>query len=148
MTTPDIQDRKSTRLNSSHIQISYAVFCLKKKQDLTFVDGAEAEDYARAHGGTSLAPRHVRLTSSSVADLPGFGEGRWWVQDLPASLPRRLIPDSAEDVLDLCAAPGGKTMQLASAGHRVAAVDASGSRLGRLQENLQRTHLHARLIEA
>ena len=116
--------------------------------DLTFVDDAEAQDYALARGGASLAPRHVRLTSSSVADLPGFGQGRWWVQDLAASLPARLIPDTAEDVLDLCAAPGGKTMQLAAAGHRVTAVDASGSRLGRLQENLQRTQLDAQLIEA
>ena len=61
--------------------------------------------------------------------LPGFGEGRWWVQDLAASLPARLIPAGAEEVLDLCAAPGGKTMQLAAAGHRVTAVDASKSRL-------------------
>jgi 16S rRNA (cytosine967-C5)-methyltransferase len=80
--------------------------------------------------------------------LPGFNEGRWWVQDLAASLPARLIPADAEDVLDLCAAPGGKTMQLAAAGHRVTAVDASKSRLARLRENLQRTHLDAELIEA
>ena len=71
--------------------------------------------------------------------LPGFGGGRWWVQDLAASLPARLIPADAQDVLDLCAAPGGKTMQLAAAGHRVTAVDASESRLGRLRENLERT---------
>ena len=51
----------------------------------------------REHGGISLAPRHVRLESASVADLPGFGEGRWWVQDLAASLPARLIPAGAAD---------------------------------------------------
>ena len=91
---------------------------------------------------------HVRLESTSVAELPGFGEGRWWVQDLAASLPARLIPADAKDVLDLCAAPGGKTMQLAAAGHAVTAVDASESRLGRLRENLERTHLDAELVEA
>jgi 16S rRNA (cytosine967-C5)-methyltransferase len=90
----------------------------------------------------------VRLQSSSVSELAGFGEGRWWVQDLAASLPARLIPAEAKHVLDLCAAPGGKTMQLAAAGHRVTALDASGSRLARLRENLQRTHLEAKLVEA
>jgi 16S rRNA (cytosine967-C5)-methyltransferase len=116
--------------------------------DLTFADPGEVQAYAQAHGGKSLAPRHVRIGSTAVADLPGFGEGRWWVQDLAASLPARLIEGEAKQVLDLCAAPGGKTMQLAAAGHAVSAVDASGSRLGRLRENLDRTHLDARLIEA
>jgi 16S rRNA (cytosine967-C5)-methyltransferase len=116
--------------------------------DLSFADDLEAQAYAAEHGDTSLAPRHVRLQSSSVTELAGFGEGRWWVQDLAASLPARLIPAGAEEVLDLCAAPGGKTMQLAAAGHRVMAVDASQSRLGRLRENLQRTHLDAELIAA
>src|SRR5205823_1230875 len=80
-------------------------------------------------------------------DLPGFGDGRWWVQDLAASLPARLIPQEATRVLDLCAAPGGKTMQLAAAGHRVTSVDSSKSRLARLRENLERTHLAAELAE-
>ncbi|HEY6663304.1 MAG TPA: RsmB/NOP family class I SAM-dependent RNA methyltransferase [Sphingomicrobium sp.] len=112
--------------------------------DLTFADDGEAQGF----GGTSLAPRHVRLESSSVADLPGFGEGRWWVQDLAASLPARLVPDGTTDVLDLCAAPGGKTMQLAAAGHRVTSVDASPNRLERLRENLGRTQLDAELVRA
>jgi 16S rRNA (cytosine967-C5)-methyltransferase len=83
-----------------------------------------------------------------VTELAGFGEGRWWVQDLAASFPARLIPPEPTDVLDLCAAPGGKTMQLASSGHNVTAVDSSESRLGRLRENLDRTHLRAELVEA
>jgi 16S rRNA (cytosine967-C5)-methyltransferase len=116
--------------------------------DLSFAEDAEAQDYARAHGGVSLAPRHLRLASSSVAELPGFGSGRWWVQDLAASLPARAIPDDSADVLDLCAAPGGKTMQLAAAGHGVTAVDSSESRLRRLRDNLQRTHLAANLVTA
>jgi 16S rRNA (cytosine967-C5)-methyltransferase len=111
--------------------------------DLTFADDADA----RAFEGTSLAPRHVRIESASVTALPGFGEGRWWVQDLAASLPARLVPVNASTVLDLCAAPGGKTMQLAAAGHDVTAVDLSQSRLARLRENLDRTQLAATLVE-
>lgn len=114
--------------------------------DLSFVDDAEAKTFT---DGKSIAPRHVRLhDAGSVAELPGFGEGRWWVQDLAASLPARLIPASAGDVLDLCAAPGGKTMQLAAAGRRVTAVDQSESRLNRLRENLERTGLEAKLVTA
>jgi 16S rRNA (cytosine967-C5)-methyltransferase len=116
--------------------------------DLTFADDSEAQHYAAENEGISLAPKHVRLQSSSVADLPGFGAGRWWVQDLAASLPARLVPAGANDMLDLCAAPGGKSMQLAAAGHKVTAVDSSKSRLGRLRENLERTHLEAELVEA
>ena len=116
--------------------------------DLSFADDAAAKAHAQQHGGASLAPRHVRLPSSSVADLAGFGEGGWWVQDLAASLPARLMPAEAADVLDLCAAPGGKTMQLAAAGHRVTSLDSSESRLGRLRANLDRTHLAADLVTA
>ena len=116
--------------------------------DLSFTDDAEAKAYAAEHGGTSLAANHVRLSSSSVADLPGFGGGRWWVQDLAASLPTRLIPAAAAEVLDLCAAPGGKTMQLAAAAHRVTSVDSSESRLARLSDNLRRTGLAADLVTA
>src|SRR5437763_9259430 len=116
--------------------------------DLGFADDAEAQAYAVENDGMSLAPRHVRLQSSSVADLPGFGDGRWWVQDLAASLPARLVPAEASQVLDLCAAPGGKTMQLAAAGHQTTSVDASQNRLARLRENLVRTHLRAQLVPA
>lgn len=116
--------------------------------DLSFTDLAMAEGYSNAHGGLSLAPRHVRLESSAVAELPGYDSGDWWVQDLAASLPARLIPKDAQRVLDLCAAPGGKTMQLAAMGHEVTAVDSSESRLGRLRENLERTHLKANLVTA
>jgi 16S rRNA (cytosine967-C5)-methyltransferase len=116
--------------------------------DLSFADDEEAQDYASACGGTSLAPNHVRLESSPVAALPGYEGGRWWVQDLAASLPARTIPGVATDVLDLCAAPGGKTMQLAAAGQKVTSVDFSKSRLGRLRDNLDRTNLKACLVEA
>ena len=100
--------------------------------------------------GVSLAPGHVRIPAQSrIADLPGYTEGHWWVQDLAASLPARLLgPGKGRHVLDLCAAPGGKTLQLAAAGWQVTAVDSSGARLNRLRENLARTQLHADVIEA
>jgi 16S rRNA (cytosine967-C5)-methyltransferase len=86
---------------------------------------------------------------SSIVDLPGFNEGAWWVQDAAAALPARLLGDvSGMDVIDLCAAPGGKTMELAAAGARVIAVDRSQKRLKRVQQNLQRTHLSAKIITA
>ncbi|MDQ3470806.1 MAG: RsmB/NOP family class I SAM-dependent RNA methyltransferase [Pseudomonadota bacterium] len=115
--------------------------------DLTFANGKAAEAYAAANGGVSLALEHVRLADSgAVPSLTGFSEGGWWVQDLAASLPARLIPRDAADVLDLCSAPGGKAMQLAAAGHRVTALDSSDSRLRRLSENLERTGLAADLV--
>jgi 16S rRNA (cytosine967-C5)-methyltransferase len=117
--------------------------------DLSFADDEQANAFAATQGGVSLASRHVRLVDSgAVPDLPGFGEGSWWVQDLAASLPARLIPRDGGEVLDLCAAPGGKTMQMAAGGNRVTAVDQSESRLRRLRENLDRTGLDAELVTA
>ncbi|HVY84974.1 MAG TPA: RsmB/NOP family class I SAM-dependent RNA methyltransferase, partial [Caulobacterales bacterium] len=89
----------------------------------------------------------VRIAGAQVDALAGFAEGDWWVQDAAAALPARLLGDVRErDVLDLCAAPGGKTLQLASAGARVTAVDKSAERLQRLEENLRRTKLRADVI--
>jgi 16S rRNA (cytosine967-C5)-methyltransferase len=80
--------------------------------------------------------------------MPGYREGGWWVQDLAASLPARLLgTGDGRRVLDLCAAPGGKTMQLAAAGWDVVAVDASAKRLGRLSDNLDRTGLTAQVVQ-
>jgi 16S rRNA (cytosine967-C5)-methyltransferase len=85
----------------------------------------------------------------SVTELQGFNEGAWWVQDLAASLPARLLGNvDGLDVIDLCAAPGGKTMELAAAGGRVIAVDRSAKRLERVRQNLDRTHLSAQLVVA
>ena len=76
------------------------------------------------------------------SELPGFAEGAWWVQDAAASLPVRLLGDIAgKRVADLCAAPGGKTLQLAAAGARVTAVDISARRMTRLGDNLARAGL-------
>jgi 16S rRNA (cytosine967-C5)-methyltransferase len=114
--------------------------------DLSFADLAQADSFPL---GVSLAPRHRRITDAgAITELPEFGSGQWWVQDLAASLPARLAPTQPCDVLDLCAAPGGKTMQLAAAGHRVTALDHSESRLARLRSNLDRTGLQADLVTA
>ncbi|HEY9078548.1 RsmB/NOP family class I SAM-dependent RNA methyltransferase [Magnetovibrio sp.] len=84
-----------------------------------------------------------------ITSLPGFEEGAWWIQDMAASLPARLLGNVCElDVIDLCAAPGGKTMELAAAGARVIAVDRSDKRLERVADNLKRTKLSAKLITA
>jgi 16S rRNA (cytosine967-C5)-methyltransferase len=99
--------------------------------------------------GTTLLPRHRRLPAfATVTELPGFAEGEWWVQDLAASLPARLLGDGPGTALDLCAAPGGKTLQLAAAGWDVTALDVSEKRLARLSENLERTGLSAKVIAA
>ena len=100
--------------------------------------------------GISLMPGHLRLArGTAVAGLTGYGEGKWWVQDISASMPARLLgAGEGRTVLDLCAAPGGKTMQLASAGWDVTAIDVSESRLARLFENLARTGLAAKVIAA
>jgi 16S rRNA (cytosine967-C5)-methyltransferase len=145
---PEVEQRWLEAWGEAAVEAARRQIARRPPLDLSFAEDAEARAYADAHGGVSLAPRHVRLESASVADLPGFDGGRWWVQDLAASLPARLIPGDAVEVLDLCAAPGGKTMQLGAAGHGVTAVDSSQSRLGRLRENLDRTNLKAELVEA
>lgn len=144
----EVEDRWRAAWNEEAVEAARRQISVRPPLDLTFAEAAEAQAYAAQNGGVSLAPAHVRLASTSVPALAGFGEGGWWVQDLAASLPARLIQGKERDVLDLCAAPGGKTMQLAAAAHRVTSLDSSGSRLGRLRENLQRTHLEASLVEA
>jgi 16S rRNA (cytosine967-C5)-methyltransferase len=97
--------------------------------------------------GVSLAPGHLRLTAAGrVTELPGFDDGAFWVQDISASLPARLIGAGPGRALDLCAAPGGKTMQLAAGGWEVTAVDMADQRLKRVRENLARTKLKAKLV--
>ena len=99
--------------------------------------------------GETLLPNHVRLRDAEpVPELAGYAEGGWWVQDVAASLPARLLGPGAGTVLDLCAAPGGKTLQLAAAGWAVTAVDSSQSRLARLRDNLRRTGLSAEVVRA
>ncbi len=106
-------------------------------------------DHATGPEGESLAVGHVRIASGNVAAFPGYEEGHFWVQNLAAQIPARLLgPGSGKTVLDLCAAPGGKTMQLAAAGWSVIAVESNVRRIERLRENLARTHLSAEIVHA
>ena len=100
-------------------------------------------------GAETLPTGSLRLMQAQVTALPGYGTGDWWVQDAAAALPVKLLGDvTGLRVLDLCAAPGGKTMQLAAAGADVTALDLSGPRLKRVEENLARTGLSATLVTA
>ena len=111
---------------------------------------SDAESWAQRLRGRVLPTGTVRtVTQGHVALLPGYHEGAWWVQDAAAALPARLFGDVAgKQVADLCAAPGGKTAQLAQAGARVTAVDRSANRLVRVRENLARLGLAAEMVAA
>jgi 16S rRNA (cytosine967-C5)-methyltransferase len=118
--------------------------------DLTPRDPEDAAAIAAAVGGSVLPTGSIRVPQGfKVAAAQGFTVGRWWVQDAAAALPARLLGDvKGKLVFDLCAAPGGKTMQLAAAGAEVVAVDSDGSRLKIVAENLARTGLAAETIKA
>ncbi|HAG35778.1 MAG TPA: SAM-dependent methyltransferase [Erythrobacter sp.] len=118
--------------------------------DLTLLDPAETEHWQVQLSADSLMPGHLRLArGDNIEKLPGFAEGAWWVQDIAASLPARLFGDGeGRHVLDLCAAPGGKTLQLAAQGWKVTALDISKRRLELLKTNLKRTGLAASTVRA
>ncbi len=107
-------------------------------------------DLAVALDASVLPTGTLRLRHrGAVTGLPGFDEGAWWVQDAAAALPARLLGDvEGRRVLDLCAAPGGKTAQLAAAGARVTALDRAPERLGQLERNLARLRLRAEIVVA
>ncbi|MCX7359523.1 MAG: methyltransferase domain-containing protein [Alphaproteobacteria bacterium] len=109
---------------------------------------ADAAGWAEKLFATVTPTGSLRLAQHAPVDtLPGFNEGAWWVQDAAAALPAKLLGDvRGKRVLDLCAAPGGKSLQLAAAGAHVTAVDKSEARLKRLRENLARTKLEAEVI--
>ena len=118
--------------------------------DLALKDRGSAPVRALEMGGVSLAPGHVRLPRGTpIEQLPSYSEGEWWVQDLGAQIPASLLDEGeGRRVLDLCAAPGGKTLALASAGWSVTALDMNGRRLERLRKNLARTGLTAEIVKA
>ena len=117
--------------------------------DLTLRGEADA-DLAAALQAEPLPTGGLRSAlKGDPAEWPGYAEGSWWVQDAAAALPARLLAVSpGETVLDLCAAPGGKTLQFAAAGARMTALDRSASRLKRVTENLARTRLDAEVVVA
>ncbi|MCR9128966.1 MAG: RsmB/NOP family class I SAM-dependent RNA methyltransferase [Alphaproteobacteria bacterium] len=118
--------------------------------DLTCKPGVDAAALAEALGAEVLPNGTVRRAEiGTVEGLPGFEAGDWWVQDAAAALPVQLLkPQAGETIADLCAAPGGKTMQIAASGAVTLAVEASGKRLKRVEANLHRTGLKAELINA
>ncbi len=147
--TPTLPDRVAQRWGERGTAIA-AGMIVPPPLDLALKHWDDTAQRAEAMGGVSLAPGHIRLPRGTPVDqLPGFGDGDWWVQDLAASLPARLLgPGNGKRVLDLCAAPGGKTLQLAAAGWQVTALDISERRLEKVRQNLQRTGLEAEIIKA
>jgi len=147
--TPDwLLARWSAAYGSDTARAIGAAHLVPPGLDLTPQRDAEAS--AERLGGALLPTGTIRLAETGrVAELPGYADGAWWVQDAAAALPARLLGDVAgKRILDLCAAPGGKTAQLAAAGAAVTAVDLSESRLRRLNGNLERLRLSARLVAA
>jgi 16S rRNA (cytosine967-C5)-methyltransferase len=122
--------------------------------DLTMNPRAEAAVLVTELDAVELPNGSLRrLAGGRIEDLPGYEEGHWWVQDVSATLPANLLLSAIKDnpegaIIDLCAAPGGKTAQLAATDHPVTAVDLSGKRLQRLSANLERLNLEATVIKA
>jgi len=116
--------------------------------DLSVKPDVDAAALAEALGGELMAGNTVRTDRrGDLASWPGFEDGIWWVQDAAAAVPARLlVPRAGESIIDFCAAPGGKTLQLAAAGATVVALDRSAARLKRLTENLTRTGLTAEVV--
>lgn len=116
--------------------------------DISLKRGITKDSLSEELGATILPTGSLRLQGAKiVSELPGFNDGMWWVQDAAAAIPVKLFGDriDGQNVVDLCAAPGGKTAQLASAGANVLAIDRSAKRLHRLQENMKRLRLDDRV---
>jgi 16S rRNA (cytosine967-C5)-methyltransferase len=145
---PEVAIRWEAAWGSDMVTAAAAALAEPPLLDFTLKNPAETEKWAAELGGESLAPGHVRLARGQAVEmLPGFADGDWWIQDLAASIPVRLLGDgTGKTALDLCAAPGGKTMQLAAQGWAVTALDLSAKRLARLTDNLERTGLTAETV--
>ena len=114
--------------------------------DISLKPGMDKETWANKLQSDLMPTGTLRRASADVPTLPGYEAGEWWVQDMAAAVPATLFSDvSGKHVLDLCAAPGGKTMQLATMGAKVTAVDRNKNRMKRLEANLQRTGLSAKI---
>ncbi len=143
-----LRGRLGSAYGNARVALMEAVFEQAPPLDLTL--RVSSETLAEAVGGTALATGSIRVEKPrQVSTMPGFDTGDWWVQDAAAALPARLLDAKAgERVLDLCAAPGGKTLQLAATGADVTALDVSEDRLVRLYQNLERTGLAANVVAA
>ena len=147
---PEVEARWYEAWGEEMVMAAQEAIAVPPPLDLTLKDQTQTAEWAARLEGESLAPGHIRIERGrAVHSLPGYAEGAWWVQNIAASLPARLLGESGgRPVLDLCAAPGGKTMQLAAAGWDVTAVDQDRARLVRLEDNLSRTGLSAKTIPA
>jgi 16S rRNA (cytosine967-C5)-methyltransferase len=149
MLLPAVEARWGAAWGGSMLSDACAALAEPPPLDLRLRDPSQTAEWTERLGGESLMPGHVRVgRSTAVMELPGFEEGAWWVQNIAASVPVALLGSGeGRAALDLCAAPGGKSMQLAAAGWQVTAVERDAARLARVEENLARTHLSADLIE-
>ncbi|HFB55175.1 MAG TPA: hypothetical protein ENJ46_04550, partial [Hellea balneolensis] len=118
--------------------------------DITLKTASDSDIWQEKLDATLMPTGTLRRSKiGQIVELPGYDEGAWWVQDISAALPVKLFGDMVgKRALDMCAAPGGKTLQLAAGGADVTALDKSGTRLERVRENLKRTGLDATLIRA
>ncbi|WP_438728839.1 RsmB/NOP family class I SAM-dependent RNA methyltransferase [Parasphingorhabdus sp. DH2-15] len=145
---PEVQERWQQAWGDDMTVKARKGFAKAPPIDLTVRDADKTDMLAEKLGAISMAARHLRLAEGvRLSDDPDFNAGDYWVQNLAASLPARLLGEGeGRTVLDLCAAPGGKTMQLAAQDWNVTALDSSKKRLKRLQENLDRTGLKADIV--
>lgn len=147
---PTMPDRVVARWGEAKAAAIAPGLVFPPELDLALRDASETQTRAVQMGGVSLAPSHIRLPrGAQVETLADYKDGAWWVQDLAAQIPARLLGEGAgKNALDLCAAPGGKTMQLAAAGWKITALDMSKRRLELLKDNLKRTGLKASPVRA
>jgi 16S rRNA (cytosine967-C5)-methyltransferase len=127
-----------------------AAHLIEAPLDITLSTKVDANAWAKKLEAEILPGGTLRRRSGGlISDITGFQGGQWWIQDAAAALPARLLGDiNGKQVIDLCAAPGGKTLQLADAGAEVTAVEITSGRLGLLRENLKRTGLNAMIVNA
>lgn len=147
---PEVAIRWEAAWGQEMVEATRAALAEPPPLDLALKNPSQTLEWTERLGGTSLASGHIRLPrGAAIETLEGYAEGAWWVQDLAATLPVRLLDaGQGRTVLDLCAAPGGKTMQLAAADWNVTALDLSAKRVALLKSNLERTGLGAEAIVA
>lgn len=148
MLLPQVEARWQAAWGSAMVGNAAAALAAQPPIDLTLKDASRTDEWVETLRGTSFAPGHVRVgRATAITELPGFESGDWWVQNIAASIPARLLgAGDGRTVLDLCTAPGGKAMQLAANGWRVTGVEREAARLERVRENLARTGLSADLV--
>jgi len=144
----DVAQRWKRAWGPEMVAAASAAFADHPAIDLTLRDSATTDEWVARLGGTSLMPGHVRLVApGAIAALPGYDEGGWWVQDISAAMPARLLGvGKGRRVFDLAAAPGGKSLQLASGGWDVLALDKSEARLERMASNVARSGLDVKTV--